>query len=84
MCLTVLHKVGVVPSHQVAEKKEQPQNPPDDTAAVVGGPKIGIYAIPWPIDVLLAPQWRLAGCMVGHNPSLSASVINLFMFFSSK
>ena len=43
MCLTVLHKVGVVPSHQVAEKKEQPQNPPDDTAAVVGGPKIGIY-----------------------------------------
>ena len=38
MCLTVFHKVGVVPSLQVAEKKVQPQNLPDDTAAVVGGP----------------------------------------------
>ena len=84
MCLTVFHKVGVVPSPQVAEKKVQPQNLPDDTAAVVGGPKIGIYVIPWPIEVLLAPQWRVAGCMVGHNPSLPASVINLVIFFLSK
>ena len=46
MCLTGFHKVGAGPSLQVAEKKVQPQNPPDDTAAVVGGPKIGIYVIP--------------------------------------